>query len=1086
MKKYILCLIYCVLYLQGVVCAQSTTIINEYAKVLNGVSKACEEIIDVDTAKGFNIGDQLLMIQMDGASIDSSNTSSFGDILKYNSAGKFQYNEILEIKGNSITLKHRVTENFDYKNAAVQIVGFNKSKSFTLRTAPTVRNWNGAKGGVLFIKVEDTLEILADIDVSGKGFIGGQTYLTAICYCNFLGYYCDSLKNEGAKKGEGIGKVSISKKFGRGKQANGGGGGNDVNAGGAGGSNGGEGGEGGDQYIGPLWAGCSISSLTTNRKIGGKGGSKLNSDSTRLFLGGGGGAGHGNQGGNTVGGSGGGIILFSAKTIIGNNKYIRSNGNESKGCLVSKCLDDGTGGGGGGGTIMIDALSINNGLNIEALGGKGADVMLSLTSFAAGHGPGGGGGGGLVATTASSLPSTVSISTLGGKNGVIPYYGDSAHGARPGSAGVIVYNYKIPTNVLAPTPLTLVTKPDTLICEKSGSVVTYKMFASGGDSYTWSPAALVDLPTSSSPTASVSTSTTFMVIAKNASGCIDTGYISIKIKESANVKIIEDTIKACTNDSTMLTAVGASNYRWGLPYSTEYSTKNTLKILPTVSKYYFVEGKDDIGCTSQDSVFVSTITPIQVKIIEKYFETCKGDTLHLEASGVKKYDWMPKGLYLNDTGSKVDFINNASGIFYVIGTDENGCKSKDSFSTKSFVPHQVSVMERVYEACKGDSVHVKAVGVKNYEWIPNVNFETPFESSSLVLVDSTTKLFVKGVDENGCKSIDSFFVKYNTVSPVIIKDKELSGCKGDNIEVEATGVRYYSWIPDSLFTPNNSAKTSFIVDSNGVYYVIGIDANGCKSIDSFTVSVENPPQVTILQDQFSGCKGDIIELEATGVNHYVWLPDYNFTNPTESKTRMVLVESGTFIVKGYNNINCVSYDTFNVNVNPLPNVKIQTSGKYLNCLKNDITLTATGAQNYTWSPAHIFNNPTSSSSTIQLNGSAYVYVKGIDGNGCESADSVRIEYEGDAIVKFPNAFTPNNDSYNDEFKPIVHCAKELKEFLIYDRWGNQMFNTQVLDEGWDGTFGGKPCVVGVYYYLYIIKSWSGVEVMYKGDVTLIR
>jgi gliding motility-associated-like protein len=452
------------------------------------------------------------------------------------------------------------------------------------------------------------------------------------------------------------------------------------------------------------------------------------------------------------------------------------------------------------------------------------------------------------------LPSTVSISTLGGKNGVIPYYGDSAHGARPGTAGVTVYNYKIPTNVLAPTPLTLVTKPDTLICEKSGSVVTYKMFASGGDSYTWSPAALVDSPTSSSPTATVSSSTTFMVIVKNTSGCIDTGFISIKVK-TGNVDIKEDTIYACINDSITITATGVTSYRWGMPFSSTYSPSNTLNVQANESKMYFVEGIDEVGCISIDSVFVDT---------------------------------------------------------------------------------------------------------------------------------------------------------------------------------------------------------------------------------------SSPPQVIILQDQFSGCKGDIIELEATGVNHYVWLPDYNFTNPTESKTRMVLVESGTFIVKGYNNINCVSYDTFNVNVNPLPNVKIQTSGKYLNCLKNDITLTATGAQNYTWSPAHIFNNPTSSSSTIQLNGSAYVYVKGIDGNGCESADSVRIEYEGDAIVKFPNAFTPNNDSYNDEFKPIVHCAKELKEFLIYDRWGNQMFNTQVLDEGWDGTFGGKPCVVGVYYYLYIIKSWSGVEVMYKGDVTLIR
>jgi hypothetical protein len=252
------------------------------------------------------------MIQMNGAEMDSTNTSSFGDVKNYKSAGLYQYNEIADIVSGKIILKFNLAHSFDFKNAVVQIVGFKKAKTYEVNTLHTAKPWNGNTGGILFIKSSDSIILNANIDVSSKGFIGGKRFYSTKYYCNRFSYFYDSVNNEGAKKGEGIGYLSKAKKFGRGKWTNGGGGGNDINSGGAGGGgNGGVGGRGGYQYLGALaLSDCSIADRTINSDIGGIGGLALSRDVTRVYLGGGGGCGHGDGGSNTEGGNGGGLVFF--------------------------------------------------------------------------------------------------------------------------------------------------------------------------------------------------------------------------------------------------------------------------------------------------------------------------------------------------------------------------------------------------------------------------------------------------------------------------------------------------------------------------------------------------------------------------------------------------------------------------------------------------------------------------------------------------------------------------------------------------------------------------------------------------------
>ncbi len=89
----------------------------------------------------------------------------------------------------------------------------------------------------------------------------------------------------------------------------------------------------------------------------------------------------------------------------------------------------------------------------------------------------------------------------------------------------------------------------------------------------------------------------------------------------------------------------------------------------------------------------------------------------------------------------------------------------------------------------------------------------------------------------------------------------------------------------------------------------------------------------------------------------------------------------------------------------------------------------------------------------------------------------------------PNAFSPNQDGLNDLIRPrsSLESVNEIKEFSIYNRWGNRVFVTNDINQGWDGTYRGQKADIDVYAY-YVIYScpYDGSDVVVKGDITLIR
>ena len=404
-------------------------IINKYAKV-NSIS-AGYVIVSTTQATQFSADDYVLLIQMQGVGIRTLD-GSYGINVQtlIGTPGAYEFLRVLSV--NTVTGQIDFTRNVinSYNIAGnIQLIQVPFYDSPTVTATLTSQSWSSTTGtgGVLAMMVGKKLILNADINVTGKGFIGAPGVL-GIGECvnsntaNDNDSYPDSWNNAGYK-GEGVAihdnlsaLLFPNHAKGQGRNLTGGGGGNGMFSGGGGGSNRGKGGDGG----------LEISSLCAgDPRFGGYGGISLVASPIQLgiFPGGGGGASTQASGSTaSAGGNGGGIVIIVADSIDGNNHFITSNGVTA----INAVSNAGAGGGGAGGSIAISFQGLNSQIQFSSNGGNGG-------SNPGGFGEGGGGGGGLLWLSSSSMPASVISATVA--------YGVPAPTIPGDGTGEIKYNY---------------------------------------------------------------------------------------------------------------------------------------------------------------------------------------------------------------------------------------------------------------------------------------------------------------------------------------------------------------------------------------------------------------------------------------------------------------------------------------------------------------------------------------------------------------------------------------------------------------------------------------------------------------------
>ncbi|MDX2359745.1 MAG: gliding motility-associated C-terminal domain-containing protein [Crocinitomicaceae bacterium] len=349
---------------------------------------------------------------------------------------------------------------------------------------------------------------------------------------------------------------------------------------------------------------------------------------------------------------------------------------------------------------------------------------------------------------------------------------------------------------------------------------------------------------------------------------------------------------------------------------------------------------------------------------------------------------------------------------------------------------------------------------------------------------------------SGCVgATESFTITVNPL-PTIDAGSDFVVCEGTQAILTASGGVSYVW------DNNVTNGVAFNPTTSGTYEVIGTDANGCVNTDQVDITVEPIPIVTFTADVTSGCAPLTVTFTNTtagALDNCVWTFS-NGTSITGCGSVTTIFENGGLYdvtLTVYTANGCSSSDTYfdYIYVEDAPLASFSASSSEVSILNTQVYFnnTSVGAETYAWdfgdesagtnevNPIHIFPSDEAGNYIVQL--IAYSSL------GCPDTATQVIVVNEELIFYVPNTFTPDDDDYNEYFKAVFTSGYDPYDFhlLIFNRWGEIIWESFDASIGWDGTYGGKQVQDGTYTWRIDFKTSKNDErKLVTGHVNVLR
>lgn len=250
------------------------------------------------------------------------------------------------------------------------------------------------------------------------------------------------------------------------------------------------------------------------------------------------------------------------------------------------------------------------------------------------------------------------------------------------------------------------------------------------------------------------------------------------------------------------------------------------------------------------------------------------------------------------------------------------------------------------------------------------------------------------------------------------------------------------------------------------------DDDGCTVNSTIAVQVYPEPPI-LIGDDTTICPGDSVLLDAgPGFNSYEW------STGSQNQTLWAAAK-GSYWVHAAAPNGCILRDTMDLAIWPAPVVNLDADTVL--CTGTTLLLSAgNGFVKYLW-------NDGQTAAALSVSSPGQYWVTVTDAHGCSTADTVNIVEKSCLTGCYvPNAFTPNNGGKNDVFRPMIYGNVVQYTFSVFNRWGQQVFTSTELLQGWDGTIRGTPEPAGAYVWYCRYQLQGEAVQTQRGTVLLIR
>jgi large repetitive protein len=470
--------------------------------------------------------------------------------------------------------------------------------------------------------------------------------------------------------------------------------------------------------------------------------------------------------------------------------------------------------------------------------------------------------------------------------------------------------------------------------------------------------------------------------------------------------------------------------------NTIIGTDSILAVAPSTTTTYLVYGTND---TSSFTVNVVNTPSVN---LGNDTTLCQGQSVTLNSGSATTYLWSN-----NSTASSINV--STSGTYWVQASNGQ-CSSTDSIII-SINQYPAPNLGNDTTLCQGQTVTLNGGTATAYLWSNN--------STASSIIASTQGTYWVQASNGQCSKTDSITISINQYpAPNLGNDTTL--CQGQSVTLNSGAATSYLW-------SNNSTASSIIACSQGTYWVQA--SNGqCSAKDSITISMNQYPAPNLGNDT-TLCQGQSVTLNGGAATTFLWS-----NNSTTSS--IIASAQGTYWVQTSNG-QCSSSDSITISVNqyPAPNLGNDTTL----CQGQTVTLNGGAATTYLWSNG-------SNASTIIISSQGTYWVQASN-EQCSASDTLNLLISDCEVeIEMPNVFTPNNDGVNDNFIPIKYKGISNANLVIYNRWGQKVFNTDDFMLGWNGTYKDNNCAAGTYFWMVQYTTNFNETKELKGHLTLIK
>ncbi len=582
---------------------------------------------------------------------------------------------------------------------------------------------------------------------------------------------------------------------------------------------------------------------------------------------------------------------------------------------------------------------------------------------------------------------------------------------------------------------------------------------------------------------------TYICMVTDQNGCSKADSIVILQPSALLATVTNIQPVHCVGNADGSAAVSASG---GMPPYTYFWSTSPPQSGPAANQLppgkVSVTVTDNNGCTVADSAYIADAVPLLSTISNVVNPLCFGaqtGSVTVNISGGKppySYNWSTAPPQFGATATAL-----AAGAYQVSITDSNGCVQVDSVTLTE--PPALQISTGSSGTCAGAQNGIAycnaSGGVAPYSFLWSNN-----GTSDTIVQLTAGQYSVAATDAHGCIATATVNV-LNYTSPVVNAGNDLEACAGRTVQLQAVGANSFFWYPSYGLSCTSCSNPLATITKDTTYYVVGTNAENCSDTDDVhLVFIGRVP--TDVGPDIGICEGEDTSLLATGGTAYLWSPaetlsDRFAANPvarpeTTTRYQVVITENNCF--------KDTLYQT--VNVFPLPSVYLGQDTTVLSGTTWTLMPQISNATTIAWSPAESLSCTDCTNPVFTALNNVRIVATVQNDLGCMAGDDMNVRVMCDNSVLFmPNTFTPNGDGNNDVYYPIGRGISIVRQFVIFNRWGQKVFEASDIPAndphyGWDGTFQGKQLPSDVFVYFVDALCSNGDPVSVKGDVSLLK